>query len=79
MSKRKAAEEELSPTHPNAQKRLPRKQNRSLHSTAPAQTSAVNSCPPNNSPKLLHFLVSKSSRAALMDLQDDVWVKDSGA
>lgn len=53
---------------PNAQKQLPCKQKMSLHSSAPAQTSAVNSCPSSNSPKQHHFLDSKSSEAALMDL-----------
>lgn len=67
MSKRKAAEES-SHTSPNAQKQLPCKQNISLHSPAPAQTSDINRCPPNSSPKQLCFLVSKLTRAAAMDL-----------
>lgn len=68
MPKRKTVKEELSPSHPNAQKQLPRKQKMSLHSSAPAQTSAGNSCPSSNSPKQLHFLGSKSSEAPFMDL-----------
>lgn len=54
------------------------KQNVSTQSSAPAQTSASNSCPLITHPRTL-FLLSKSSGAALKDSGDDVWAKHSGA